>query len=396
MHADHVVHLSVFIQNHMEPILKEWEEFARTIEPTQGAMDSNALRDHAAQMLMTIVADLDTPQSAREQSEKSKGRGQQESFETAAQTHVAQRMSSGFSIEQVAAEFRALRASVLRLWVTESGMGLSIKPEEIIRFNEAIDQALSESIMRYAKLVKQSQNMFLAILGHDLLNPIGTTITGATYLMEASEIDSQYTGVATRIRISGERMHRLVSDLIDYTRTHLGSGLPVAPRQTNIGRICQNIVDEMRTFHPERTIELTADGQLDGLWDEDRMAQALSNLIGNALEYGSKCHPVALKVFPDDADVIVTVNNQGPPIAEENLESIFDPLVRFTQDEKLDCYSPEASLGLGLYIAREVVNAHGGSINVYSSPKDGTTFAIRLPRTSSWQGEDQHIKRLGF
>jgi signal transduction histidine kinase len=381
MHPDNTVRLSGFIREHLESILQKWEAFARTIEPSEGAMDSKALRDHAAPMLLAIVADLDTPQTAREQSEKSKGRGPQSRQETAAQTHAALRMSSGFSIEQLAAEFRALRASVLQMWVAELRKGFVIDPDEIIRFNEAIDQALNESIVRYAKLVRRAQNMFLAILGHDLLNPIGTMITGAAFLVEASEIDSKYTAIASRICVSGERMHRLVSDLIDYTRTHLGAGLPIIAKPCNMALICHNIVDEMRTFHPERTIEFDAVGKLDGFWDEGRIAQAISNLIGNALQHGSKSDPVLLKVVSDDADVTITVNNQGPPIPEENLEIIFNPLVRFAENETMKCYSPEASLGIGLYIAREVVNAHGGAINVQSSEKEGTTFTIRVPRT---------------
>jgi signal transduction histidine kinase len=381
MPLDKIVHLSVFIQEHMEPILQAWEEFARTIEPTEGAMDTKALRDHAAQMLMDIVIDLDTPQTKREQAEKSKGRGPQSGHETAAQTHAVLRMSSGFSIQQLSAEYRALRASVLQLWVAESKKGVvDINPEEIIRFNEAIDQALNESVVRYAELVGQAQNMFLAILGHDLLNPIGTTISGATCLMKASDIDSRYAAIAKRMCIGGERMHRLVSDLIDYTRSHLGSGLPLVRKQTGVVEICSNIVDEMRISHPERTIEFSAVGQLDGNYDEGRIAQAISNLLGNALQHGSKTDPVVLKAFADAADVVVTVTSQGPPIVEDHLESIFNPLVRFAESET-PAYSPETSLGIGLYIAREVVNAHGGAIDAHSSLASGTTFTIRLPRT---------------
>lgn len=364
----------------MEPILQAWEEFARTIEPAEKAMDSTALRDHAAQMLMEIVIDLDTPQTTREQAEKSKGHGPQSGHETAAQTHAVLRMSSGFSIQQLSAEYRALRASVLQLWVAESKKGVvDINPEEIIRFNEAIDQALNESVVRYANLVGQAQNMFLAILGHDLLNPIGTTISGATYLMEATDIDSQYVAIARRMCISGERMNLLVNDLIDYTRTHIGQELPLVPKPANAGEICKNIVDEMRTSHPERTIEFAAVGQLDVVWDEGRIAQAISNLLGNALQHGSKADPVVLKAFADAAEVIVTITNQGPPISEENLESIFNPLVRFAEN-KTPAYSPETSLGIGLYIARKVVNAHGGTIDVHSSLASGTTFAVHLPR----------------
>jgi len=381
MSSNDIMRLSDFILTHIEPIVQEWEDFARAIEPPDAPTDSKTLRDHAARMLTAIAADLDTPQTKQEQSEKSKGRGPRSSEDTAAETHAVERLLSGFSIEQLVAEYRALRASVLHLWAGESKKGFLTDTHDIIRFNEAIDQAVNESIARYAKLVKQSQNLFLAILGHDLRNPLGTTINGANLIMRTNEIDSKNAAIATRIYNSGKRMGRLVDDLIDYTRTHLGSGLPITPKPADFALVCQNVVDEMRILYPERTIAFDAPDKLDGSWDGDRVAQMISNLLGNALQHGSKNDPVVMKVYPDAGDIIVTINNQGPPISPENLRSIFEPLVRFVENESTDS-DTGTSLGIGLYIVRQIVLAHGGSVNVESSQDDGTTFTIRLPRVS--------------
>lgn len=143
--------LSAFILDHLEPILQAWEDFARTIEPPAFDMDSTALRNHASLMLKAIALDLDTEQSAIERSEKSQGRGKRGTEDTAAETHAIQRLSSGFTIEQLISEYRALRASVLDLWAKSTRTGLATDPDDITRFNEAIDQALAESVSRYAQ-----------------------------------------------------------------------------------------------------------------------------------------------------------------------------------------------------------------------------------------------------
>jgi hypothetical protein len=163
MSSAHIVRLSDFILEHMEPILQAWEDFARTIESGVATMDRKTLRDHASQMLKVIVVDLDTPQTAREQAEKSKGLGPRSSADTAAETHAVGRLLSGFSIEQLTSEYRALRASVLHLWAAESKKGLVTDIDDITRFNEAIDQALtlqdvqaSPRVVLYIEIIPQT------------------------------------------------------------------------------------------------------------------------------------------------------------------------------------------------------------------------------------------------
>lgn len=377
--STHTVRLADFILKEMEPILQAWEEFAKTIEPPALTMDREALRDHASHMLKAIAIDLDTVQTKFEQSEKSKARGPQGEEDTAAETHAAARLLSGYTIEQLVSEYRALRASVLKLWAEKAKTGLPSDPEDITRFNEAIDQALAESVARYAKMVKHSQNLFLAILGHDLRNPLGTTIMAASMLMGASDISDKNKTMATLIFNSGQRMNLLVNDLIDYTRTNLGSTLPIKPQQTNIARICQVTVDELRTSHPDRKIEFAFSGELDGEWDEARIAQVFSNLIGNALQHGAKGEPVAVDIHSTANGIVATIHNKGKPISPDKFLHVFEALARFAGDENSGNEN-ETSLGIGLYIAREIVRAHGGTIEVESSNESGTDFTVHLPR----------------
>ncbi|MDB5743655.1 MAG: sensor histidine kinase, partial [Polaromonas sp.] len=148
--------LSAFITQHKEPILQAWEDFARTIEPPALSMDTKALRDHAAFILGTISLDLDTAQSPAEQSRKSWGLGQRASADTYAETHAVQRLQAGYTINQLVSEYRALRASVLHLWADNSKTVKPSDPGDVTRFNEAVDQALAESVQRYAELMREA------------------------------------------------------------------------------------------------------------------------------------------------------------------------------------------------------------------------------------------------
>jgi len=387
--------LSGFIRNNMEPILQAWEDFARTIEPPALTMDDSELRDHARQMLQAISADLAMPQSEHERSAKSRGLGKRGENDTAAETHAEARLLSGYTVVQLVSEYRALRSSVLSLWA-EALRG-DVHPthmEDVTRFNEAIDQALAESVARYELMVKQTQNMFLAILGHDLRNPLGTVVTGSSFLMQALDIPPKYILVATRMFNSARRMSKLINDLLDFTRTHLGPGIPIRVRQGSLAAVCEEVVNELRTSHPEQLIDLTMPSHLDAIFDEGRMAQVLSNLIGNAIQYGRLETPVRVSMRASGADVIIDVNNQGTPVATEKLAAVFDPMVRIAAgahaadgDSASSNYIERTSLGIGLYISRQIVQAHGGTISLVSTQAEGTTFTVTMPRLPKGFGD---------
>jgi signal transduction histidine kinase len=374
------IRLSDFIVENMESILQAWEDFARTIEPPALTMDDEELRDHARQMLVAIAGDLNTPQSSEQQSDKAQGKApRRDKSDTAAETHAEARLLSGYTVVQLVSEYRALRSSVLSLWSAASKTGRTTDMDDVTRFNEAVDQALTESVARYEHMVKQSQNMFLAILGHDLRNPLGTVVTGASFIMQAVDIPAKYILVATRMFNSGQRMNKLIGDLIDYTRTHLGAGLPIRRKPGNLAWLCTHAVNEVRTWHPERIIELVAPESMEVVVDEDRVAQVLSNLIGNAVQHGNGDVPVTVTLTTQGEDALISVHNLGPAIEPKKLAGIFEPLVRLSRNDASD-YTERTSLGIGLFIAREIVLAHGGEITVESSEAAGTTFTVRLPR----------------
>jgi signal transduction histidine kinase len=197
--------------------------------------------------------------------------------------------------------------------------------------------------------------------------------------MRANDIPSKYVLAATRMFNSGQRMNKLIADLIDFTRTHLGSGIPIKAKRMNLTEVCMNVVDELRTSHPERIIDFNSFSREDLFGDDNRLAQVLSNLIGNALQYGLPDEPVCVRMSSTEQDICITVNNKGPFIPPNKLGSVFDPLVRLAAMENANDVR-ETSLGIGMFIAREIVGAHKGSITVESNEAEGTTFRVTLPR----------------
>ena len=374
--------LADFITANRESILAEWVAFARTCSPASTAMDVEGLRDHANEMLAVIAADLATPQNAAEQSAKARGQAADDdaAADTAAEVHGAGRAESGFTVEQMVAEYRALRASVIRLWTDAVGRLDQSHIEDLTRFNEAIDQALAESVSRYNQDLDQAKEVFLAILGHDLRTPLGAIYTSATFMLETQDLQEPALTLTTRIAQSATRTVRMVGDLLDFTRGRLGGGIPIERAEASIGKVVHDVVDEIVAADPERKFNIETRGEERGEWDCERISQALSNVISNAVQHGTRDGVVTVRVDGTADDVMVSVHNHGTPIPRDRLNAIFNPLKSRGKVMEASAGGPQGSLGLGLYIAEQIVRAHRGSIRLTSSASAGTTFTVCLPR----------------
>ena len=369
--------LAEFILRDMENILVQWEAFAAGRLPAAASMEPLALRDHAQPILEAVCKDLATAQTREAQSEKSLGRAPilLGAPETAAQTHALLRAKSGFNINQLAAEYRALRASVLRLWM-DDGDPDQTSLEDLIRFNEAIDQALAESIDFFSMQVDQARNLFFGMLGHDMRSPLQTIQMTARYLAELNA-GATVSEAASRLINSGARMKGLLDDLLDFNRTKLGLGINIAPTDVDAALLIADEVQLLRAAHPNRVIDLEVAGDVRGHWDGPRLRRLLGNLILNAIKYGAANGAVHLSARDAGAEVEFAVRNSGPAIDPSILDQIFEPLKRGARHD--DASAADSSLGLGLYIAREIAKAHGGGIDVRSDATE-TVFAVRLPR----------------
>lgn len=380
--------LADFIESNLECILQEWEEFAATIEPLVNA-NKKELRDHAAAVLKVVAEDLKRPQAEHESIAKSRGLGPQADDDTAAEIHAADRVAAGFTGEQVMAEYRALRSSVLRLWARQVDITTVGDVQDMIRFNEAIDQAQTESMARYAKMLREAQNLFLAILGHDVRTPLGAVSMGAQVLLQDQTLPSKALKVGLRIFNSAKRMDEIVRDLLDFSTSHLGEGIPVDPHTVDLSEICRSVVEEAKTFHPDRTIELTIDGDVQGAWDGARMAQAFSNLISNAIQHGRRESVIKVAMRGLEDEVVCDVRNEAEVIPPAKLRTLFDPVKRFAiRPVSERAVSRTQNLGLGLYVVKQIVIAHEGQVSVTSSEDGGVVFSARLPRITPHRRTD--------
>ena len=373
--------LATFITENMDCILSEWEAFATTLEPAASQMSPLALRDHAKGILTAIVLDIRTRQNAQEQLQKSQGLAPEpEGVASAASIHGGLRHDSNFSLVQLSAEFRALRATVLRLWLPQVSTMSSSTNDEMVRFNEAIDQALAESVVTYSARADHTRELFLAVLGHDLRAPLSTLSMAGQLLMSEATPAAQVGPIGLRIERCARLMSIMVDDLIGYTRTQLGAGMPTMLLDTDLRPICEAAVEDALATHPGSDFDVALVGDLVGQYDGVRMHQLMTNLLINAAQYGGRSAPVLLRARADADTVIIEVTNQGNTIPADSLQSIFRPLIQLPAEGDA---RPGTSLGLGLFIAREIALAHGGTIVVSSNEMQGTTFTVRLPRNNS-------------
>lgn len=369
--------LAQFITANSDRIISDWEEFALGALP---AATVEERRDHIVNMLSEIAHDLAKPQSKHEQAEKGKGNSDASaSADTAANAHGADRAASGYSPEQMVSEFRALRASVLRHFAEAHGEADRANLDEVTRFNEAIDQTLAESMGAYANGVDRAKDLFLGVLGHDLRNPLGAIMMATTMMLTQEGPEWSHAKTAGRIITSTTRMDEMISDLLDFTRSRLGDGIPVHRAHMDLETICRQTVDEITAFRPSCVVHFDASGDLHGQWDRGRIAQMLSNLVGNAYQHGAKDLPIEVTLGGGPDEVVLAVLNQGPVIPEARLYEIFDPFRQLKPGAQTR--RDASSIGLGLYIAQAIVLAHDGTIDVESSTRR-TIFTVRLPRAA--------------
>jgi signal transduction histidine kinase len=276
---------------------------------------------------------------------------------------------------EVVSEYRALRASVLRLWGESIRTADEHDLHDLVRFNESIDQSLAEAVKSYTQRVNESRELFLATLGHDLRNPLNALVVSSELLARSGQLDEENTRTASQMLGFAKVMTGMIDDLLDFTRTRLGGEMPVSTTPTDLQNLCRDVLDEFRAAYPHRSLRFDSVGCTSGEWDAARLRQVVSNLVSNAIQYGGDSTPVEVSARGDEADVLLVVKNQGFPIPQSALPTIFDPFVRAPEGAS----KHRRGVGLGLYIARQIVIAHDGTIAV-TSDETGTVFTVLLPR----------------
>lgn len=250
--------------------------------------------------------------------------------------------------------------------VNEKLVIASLRAHEDVEASEVREGELREA----AELREQ----LIGILGHDLRGPLSAIMMGAGLLFARGNLDEDDARIVERIVNSGNRMTRMIGQLLDFTRARLGGGLNLAKQQVDLGDLCRNAAEELE-IGASTPVRCVVHGDVRGSWDADRISQVLSNIGGNAIEHSTPGTSVVLVAYADGPDAVVTITNTGAPIPQEVLPHLFEPFRRAKSAKR----GTSKNLGLGLYIACEIVTAHGGKL-VAQSAEGKTTFTARLPR----------------
>lgn len=245
---------------------------------------------------------------------------------------------------------------------------------QAIRLCEAQHQAreAQEALARRIEL----EEKLIGIVSHDLRNPLGTIRLAADVLEMTGLADGQKRHV-DRIKRAVSRCESMIHDLLDFTQARLGGQIPLQRGPANLHHIARQVATEMTLGHPDRPLEITAAGDGHGSWDAGRLTQVVMNLVGNALQHGERGSPVRVHTATGPSEALLEVSNQGTAIPPEELATLFEPLRRGDLGAVTD---RGGSIGLGLYITRQIVLAHGGDVSAGSTPEGRTTFTVRLPR----------------
>jgi signal transduction histidine kinase len=219
----------------------------------------------------------------------------------------------------------------------------------------------------------QFRERFIGVLGHELRQPLSTFLLGARTLLHGG-LSPAHTQTARRLASAADRMSRMVADLLDVTRSRLGSGIPINRRSVDLREICGQVVEDYQALNPDRRIEVSISGDTKGDWDPDRLTQVCTNLLGNAFEHGCEGSPIFITIAAADGEVFLCVENAGEEISGTLRESLFEPFRRGRN-------AATAGLGLGLFIVDQIVRAHDGTTTV-TSDENATHFMVRLPRAA--------------
>jgi signal transduction histidine kinase len=342
-----------YLRQHLAAITDDWEREVVVRVPAVRPLERPALIDHMHEFLDSLASWVEGDTHAA-----------QRGFDALAEGHAEQRLGVGIDIETLSVEYAVLR-DVL-------GRHLAGQPHDEIRsLHAALDEGIRCSIARHVAVRDQIRERFVSILAHDLRSPLGAIQLAVRSLLSSEELGARERRTTGTIQRSALRMQRLIEDVIHFAHTHLGRGMPVVPVRCDLGEIAQAAVDELAAVHPQRELRVHREGDLLGTWDRDRLFQALSNLIGNAIQHGAD--PIDVRVVEESGGraVLLAVSNHGATMPADELTRMFDPFRAGA--------TRTAGLGLGLYIVNQIALAHGATCEV-DSKDERTTFEIRWPR----------------
>lgn len=351
--------LASFIRTHKQELMREWLSRVRAL-PAATVLPTPLLADHVPEILDALADALE------------RGDATSTALEQMPLEHAAQRYREGYDLRQIVAEYRMLRQIVVEAYQRHGEPRMA----PIATMNELVDRAIGDAVDHYAVEHDRARDFFVGILGHDLRNPLNTlSLTSAVLLQLSAQggamVEARLLSLhAERVASSVNSMRRMIADLLDFARGRLGGGFPVTPIPSDLRAVVKAAVHELAVAHPTRDIRCLVDqapGDFSGIWDPDRVAQAVSNLVGNAIQHGQD--PIFIELRDEGEKLLLAIRSRGliPP---EHRQVLFNPFKGSTG----------TGTGLGLYIVREIARAHGGTVELEDSPAGETLFIVTLPR----------------
>jgi signal transduction histidine kinase len=352
-----------FIHESLDDILAEWE---RDCGVSASGAEPAARRLHFGKVLHAVADEMKRVRGAAPAPPLQPGGGGGDDGASAPHSQAS----------QLVGEYASLRASVVRQWRRRHPTPSPADLDDLVHFNEAMDRSLAELTTTFAPSDSQPQSLFLGVLNHELRTSVASILMSAQVLTHRSTPGSPEAKAAQRILRSCEQVRQTLDALSDFTKVRLGEHLEIDRVRDDMGVLCRQAVDAFARVDPERRIRLTSDADLSGDWDTARVREAVGGLLGNAARFASRGSVVTIAVDGKAVDAVtVTVHGDGTPIDVETLRTIFDPVARVESEN-----ATYAGLGLGLFIVRKVVDAHGGQVSVDAAPGRGTTFTMVMPR----------------
>ena len=357
--------LSAFIREHRNAIVDAWLSRAERL-PNAQSLAPPALCDHVPEILDRLAVAVDRRDDTAA------------ALDNLPEQHASLRFRQGYDLRQVIAEYRLLREVIMQMYAERGDVSAESRPKiaSLTVLHEDLDRAIGEAVDHYALERDQARDKFVAILGHDLRDPLNTVVFQSGALSQrADELDPKTVNAVGRIAASGKRMERMIRDLLDFARGHLGGGFTIVPTAFDARAFLASRVQEIADAHPDRDVQCMApavSGDFHVEWDGDRISQVITNLVHNALVHGHD--PIVVEPRDEGEHVSITVRNQGE-IPSDMVPRLFDA---FSTDRSEQA---QGGLGLGLYIVQQIAHAHGGEV-VAKSDGGATTVRVRLPRTT--------------
>jgi signal transduction histidine kinase len=356
--------VTAFIRQHRKAIVDEW--LSRAVKlPNAQTLAPPALFDHVPDIIDRLADAIDRRDETAA------------ALENLPEQHASLRFRQGYDLRQVIAEYRLLREVIVQMYAERGDLSAQSRStmKRLAVLHEQLDCAIADAVDHYALERDHARDKFVAILGHDLRDPLNTVVFQASALSQRTgDLDARTVNAVRRIAASGERMERMIRDLLDFARGHLGGRFNIVPTAFDARAFLTARVQEIADAHPDRDLQCVAasvSGDFHVEWDADRISQVITNLVHNALVHGRD--PVVVEAADEGGHVSISVRNDGE-IPSDALPRLFDP---FSADRSEQAHG---GLGLGLYIVQQIAHAHGGEV-VARSAGGATMVRVRLPRT---------------